>query len=98
MMGQDAYIMQQARPEWLAKTYIINIYFQTVTLEALAAADPDQFVNYRASVRELFRVLKPKIYQYRKYLGFSDEKFGRYCEYMSNLSKFKALTFDEVTE
>ncbi|MFA4641541.1 hypothetical protein [Pyrococcus kukulkanii] len=92
-------VFKPARPEWVAKYYIINIYFKVTGLEAAAFSKGDKKLLdlYKSGVRQLYRILRPKIIQYGSRLGMSKEKIAKYEEYMKP-SRFRKLTLEEVSE
>ncbi len=75
-------IFEKASPEWVAKRYIIEIYFRVAGLEAAASLDPTLFRQFRAGVGQLYRILRVKMWKHKKQLGLTDEKLKRYDSYL----------------
>ncbi len=96
---RDSYyeILHSARPEWVAKRYIIDIYFRVSGLEATASLDPATFLEFKAGVRQLYRIMRVKMWRFRSKLGISEEKMKRYDSYLLP-KQFRRLKFEEVVE
>jgi len=90
-------ILQNARPEWVAKRYIIDIYFRVSGLEAVASLDPAVFPQFKAGVRQLYRIMRPKMWRFRKRLGYSEETLKKYDSYLLP-KRFRKLTYEEAIE
>ena len=90
-------LVQDARPEWVAKRYIIDIYFKVAGLEAVASIDPAMFPKFKAGVRQLYRIMRPKMWRCKKRLGLSEETLEEYDSYLLP-RKYRKLTMEEVLE